>query len=625
MTSGEVPNTLWARAFVDELARAGVRDVCVAPGSRSTPLVLAFGKHGAFRLRVHLDERSAGFFAVGIGKATGVPAVVLTTSGTATANVFPAVMEAAQGETPLLVLTADRPHRLRDADANQAVDQLRLYGSFVREFFEVGPAVADGPALRHLRTLAGRAVAEAFGAPVGPVHLNFPFDRPLEPQAESPAARAAAADFAERYPRAATGRPEGAPYVYVAPRRPLVPEAELAALTRLVRSARRPLLVAGPVADPEALGPAAVRFGAIAGVPVLADPLSGARFHPSAGGHVSSAYDLFLREERVRAALAPDLVIRVGRSPTSAALLDFLDCCDAAEHVVIDPSHRWKDHLALATRVLRGDAADALTRLEDLIAAERNVLGSAGVQTGAAPGDADDEGAVQQEAGWTTLWSRLEQVSEEALADALAGEPFEGLVAREVVHAMPPGSTLFVASSMPVRDLDAFSGVRDVPVRVLGNRGTSGIDGIVSTTLGVAAGIGAPVVALLGDLALFHDSNGLLAAREPDVRAIFVVVNNDGGGIFHFLPIRQHEPHFTRLFATPHGLDPARLAALYDLPHERVPPAGVRKRLHAALAAGGSRVLEVRSDREANRTRRDEVIEAVRAAAAVHLSPTEGT
>ena len=600
-----VPNTLWARAFVAELARAGVRDVCVAPGSRSTPLVLAFAEHGAFRLRVHLDERSAGFFALGIGKATGVPAAVLTTSGTATANLFPAVMEAALAETPLLVLTADRPHRLRDADANQAVDQLRLYGSFVREFFEVGPAAEDGPALRHLRTLAGRAVADALGAPAGPVHLNFPFDRPLEPQPESPAARAAAAEFAEQDPRAATGRPEGAPYVYVAPRRTLVPEAELIGLTRRLRAARRPLLVAGPVADPEAVGPAAVRFAAIAGLPLLADPLSGARFRPSAGGHVSAAYDLFLREDRVRRALAPDLVIRVGRSPTSAALLDFLDGSDAAEHVVIDPSHRWKDHLALATHVLRGEAADAITRLEELIAVER------------------DDGEGGAEAGWMALWSRLERAAEEALTIALAGEPFEGLVAREVVHALHPGGTLFVAGSMPVRDVDAFSGVSDVSIRVLGNRGASGIDGIVSTALGVAAGTGGPVVALLGDIALFHDGNGLLAARDVDARAVFVVVNNDGGGIFHFLPIRQHEPHFTRLFATPHGLDPARLAALYDLPHERVAPAQVGERLRAALAAGASRLLEVRSEREANRVRRDEVVKVVCAAAAAQLAPAE--
>ena len=204
--SGLDRNTLWAGAFADELARAGVSEVCIAPGSRSTPLALAFALHGGFRLRVHLDERSAGFFALGIGKAYGVPAVVLTTSGTAAANLFPAVIEASQAETPLLVLTADRPHRLRDGDANQTIDQLRLFGPFVREFIDVAPASAEGPALRHLRALAGRAVASAVGAPAGPAHLNFPFDTPLEPTASAePPAELEQAD-----PRAALGRPESA-------------------------------------------------------------------------------------------------------------------------------------------------------------------------------------------------------------------------------------------------------------------------------------------------------------------------------------------------------------------------------------------------------------------------------
>ena len=588
--SGLDRNTLWASAFADELARAGVLEVCLAPGSRSTPLALAFARHGGFRVRVHLDERSAGFFALGTGKASGVPAVVLTTSGTAAANLFPAVIEASQGETPLLVLTADRPHRMRGGDANQTIDQLRLFGPFVYEFFEVAPAAVEGPALRHLRSLAGRAVASAVGAPAGPVHLNFPFDRPLEPiaSAELPTV------LEQADPRAALGRLESAPYVDVSPRRPRVGDSELGLLEERLRVARRPLLVAGPAAD-QALGAAVSRFADATGVPLLADPLSGARYRAAAVGRAFGAYDLFLRDGPVCAALAPDLVIRVGRSPTSAALLDYLDTCGAGVHAVIDPSHRWKDHMGLATHVLRGDAADALDRL-----AER---------TGPIPG----------KAGWSGRWSAVEDAAARAIDSALTGEPFEGQVARDVLDAVPPGGTLFVSNSMPVRDLDAFGGVRDQELSVLGNRGASGIDGIVSTALGVAAGAHQPVVALLGDIALLHDGNGLLATREADARVVFVVVNNDGGGIFHFLPIREHEPHFTRLFATPHGLEPARLAALYDLPYQTVEPGAVGEAVGAALAAGGSRLIEVRSDREENRRRREAVVEMVRAAAAARL------
>ena len=586
-------NALWAGAFVDELARAGVRDVCVAPGSRSTPLVLAFAGHGGFRMRVHLDERSAGFFALGVGKATGVPAAVLTTSGTATANLFPAVMEAAQDETPLLVLTADRPHRLRDSDANQAVDQLRLYGPFVREFFDVAPPAVEGPALRHLRTLAGRAAAAAVGHPAGPVHLNFPFDRPLEsmPDADD-------SGFAERHPSAARGRTGGGPFVVVTPRRPVAADEELDALAERVRRAHRPMLVAGPAADAAGVGAAALRFAATTGMPLLADPLSGARYGCPEGGRALAAYDLFLREQRARLELCPDLVVRIGRSPTSAVLLEYLDDCGAGAYVLIDPSHRWKDHLAAATHVVRGDPADALGRLSE------RLTGGVG------------------DLAWGAAWNRLEDAAADAIATALAGDPFEGVVARQVVDAVPAGGILFVSNSMPVRDVDAFGGTRSEALRALGSRGASGIDGIVSTALGVAVGAGEPVVALLGDLALLHDGNGLLATREPDARVVFVVVNNDGGGIFHFLPVREHEPHFTPLFATPHGLEPARLAALYGLPHERVEPAAVGERVRAALSDRhtASRLIEVRTDRGENQRRRDAAVAAVRAAVAARLN-----
>ncbi len=595
-------NTPWARAFVEEMVRAGVRDVCIVPGSRSGPLVLACARMGALRLRVHLDERSAGFFALGVGRATGVPAAVITTSGTAAANLFPAVVEASLSETPLLVLTADRPHRLRDADANQAIDQLRLYGPYVREFFEVAPPSTEGSALRHLRTVASRAVAGANGLPAGPVHLNFPFDLPLEPAApagDTPTRGGrATTDALDDEPRAVRGRPDDRPYVVVSRRRPLLAEEELESLRQRLATSRRPLLVAGPAPEALAVGRAVARFAAALGVPVLADALSGARFRALDGACVYGGYHLFLQETDVRAALVPDLVMRVGRTPISAVLSEYLEGLSADAHVVIDPSHRWKDHVAVATHVLRGDAADALERLAT-------------------------SGAARPDPAWCALWTRLERAVEDALAEPLAAvgpeHRFEGMVARQVVGAVPVDGTLFVSSSMPVRDVDAFGGTRAEPIRVLGNRGASGIDGIVSTALGVAAGAGRPVVALIGDIALLHDANGLLAAREPDVRAVIVVVNNDGGGIFHFLPVRDHEPHFTRLFATPHGVEPERLAALYGVPWERVEPAALADRVRGALAAGGVRMIEIRTDREVNRDRREAATMRARAAAAAAL------
>jgi 2-succinyl-5-enolpyruvyl-6-hydroxy-3-cyclohexene-1-carboxylate synthase len=304
-------NTVWARSFADELARTGIRDVILAPGSRSTPLVLAFARDGRFRIRVHLDERSAAFFALGVGKAGGAPAVMLTTSGTAAANVFPAVVEAGESEVPLLVLTADRPPRLRGADANQTVDQLRLYGRHARAFFDAPSPELGGPELRHLRTLACRAVAASLGPPAGPVHVNFPFDKPLEP-VEPPES------FAREHPLALGGRPDGAPFVEVTAGRRSAPEKELAAVAELLAT-ERGVIVAGPCPEPARLGPAVWDLAAGTGFPVLADPLSGARYGAARGAHVVAAYDLFLRDRAVMDRLAPSLVLRVGASPTSAA------------------------------------------------------------------------------------------------------------------------------------------------------------------------------------------------------------------------------------------------------------------------------------------------------------------
>ncbi|MEQ9399322.1 MAG: 2-succinyl-5-enolpyruvyl-6-hydroxy-3-cyclohexene-1-carboxylic-acid synthase [Longimicrobiales bacterium] len=579
--------TRWARAFVDELARCGVEEVVVAPGSRSTPLVLALAADGRFRMRVHLDERSAAFFALGVGKATGRPGAVVTTSGTATANLYPAVVEAAQSETPLLVLTADRPARLRDADANQAIDQVRMYGGYAKAFFETAQPELNGPALRHLRGLACRAVAAAMGSPAGPVHVNLPFDKPLEPVADTP--DVPVLDAGQRL--AAHGRPDGRPYVDVVPARATADGATLDALIARLRESRRPVVVAGPSARAADVGPAAVAFAGALGAPLLADPLSGGRFAVGAPDVGVAGYDLFLRDPSVREALAPDLVVRVGAGATSASLQGWLAAHGGADHVVIDGDGRWKDHAALATRYLRADATHTLRAL-----AER-------LEAADGPGEPDGNGT------WTARWRAVDRAARDALGNGPAGG-HEGAATAAAAAAVPDGGTLFVSSSMPVRDLDAFSTPQGRAVRVHGNRGASGIDGIVSTAFGAAAG---PTVCVLGDLALFHDQNGLLFARDGDRPVVFVLIDNDGGGIFHMLPVADHEPHFTRFFATPHGLDFAHTAALHGLPLEDRPAAEVEEAVRAALDAGGTRIVRVRTERVQGQAERRTVAAAVAA------------
>lgn len=603
MTPAANRNQLWARALVDELARAGVTDVVVSPGSRSTPLVLAFAGDPRFRITVQVDERCAGFLALGMGRGNGRPAVVVTTSGTAGANLYPAVVEASQGEVPLLVLTADRPHALRDSDANQAIDQLRLFGPFVRAFHEVAPPSVEDGALRHLRMLAGRAVATAIGAPAGPVHLNLPFQKPLEP---TPVPGDVPPRFPEEHPLAAGGRPGGTvPFVRIAPRRSRASAAEVAWLQEALTAALRPVLVAGPVTDCDAVGPALQRFALRAGVPLLADPLSGGRYGAEAETPVTAFHDLVLRSPEARKALRPDLVIRVGASPTSAAVLGWLGGLGDVRQVVVDGGGRWKDHLAVAAEMLPVDPVDLLDRV------------AAGVEPG--------RGTGPSRRGWQELWQALGEAAGAAVAGD-AGPPFEGTVLAAAARALPAGGEFYVSSSMPVRDLDAFVPPRPERLHVRGNRGASGIDGIISTALGVRLTTTGPMVAVLGDLAFYHDMNGLLAVRNSRPDLVFVVIQNDGGGIFHLLPIRNHEPDFTPYFATPHGLDFARAAALYELPHRLVPAGAdtVEREVARALEAGGPWILEVRTDREENRRRHEEVAAAVAARVQTVLAGSGG-
>jgi 2-succinyl-5-enolpyruvyl-6-hydroxy-3-cyclohexene-1-carboxylate synthase len=575
--SDQAANTAWARAFVDELARADVREVIVAPGSRSTPLVMAFAADGRFRVRVHLDERSAAFFALGVGKASRSPAVVVTTSGTAVANLYPAVVEASTAEVPLLVLTADRPPRLRGADANQTIDQVRMFGGYVREFFEAPEPVLEGPSLRHLRTLAARAVAAAVGRPAGPAHVNLPFDKPLEPN-DVPE------DFIRAHPLAARGRPGGAPFVRVSNARAQSTTQEIEALADEIASTHG-VIVAGPFPEPARLGPAVCELAAATGFPVLADPLSGARFGPASGAYRVAAYDLFLRDASVRQRLRPGVIVRVGASPTSAALVEWMLQHNGVPHIVIDAGGRWKDHAATATRYIEADPEDTLRAL------------ASRCQRTAAP-------------EWGELWSRVEGAAFEALGNA-RGDLLEADVWGAVQAALAHGTPLFVSSSTPVRDLDALALPREEGLEVFANRGASGIDGVVSTAFGVASQRRGVTVCVIGDLAFFHDQNGLLWSREADAVVVFVLVDNDGGGLFQALPIASHEPHFTRFFATPHGLDFQHAAALYGLSLSDVAIPDLGDALSDAVREGRTTVLRVKSDRAASHAKRQELVAAV--------------
>ncbi|QFU83787.1 2-succinyl-5-enolpyruvyl-6-hydroxy-3-cyclohexene-1-carboxylic-acid synthase [Natronorubrum aibiense] len=582
------PATLWGRVLVDELAKGGLEAVCIAPGSRSTPLTVAFAAHPEIDVYSHLDERSAAFFALGRARRTGEPTALVCTSGTAAANFHPAVMEADQARVPLLVLTADRPAELRDSGANQTVDQVKLYGDAVRWYAELPDPEADERKVRSLRTTAARALAETGGPDPGPVHLNCPFRKPLEPL-EVPDAVPDA--FAETL--AGTGREDA--FVETETGSMTLEADRLRPLLAALEDAERPLIVAGP-ADPAAIsGLNPEHVVAVAdrvGAPILADPLSNLRFgpHVETGSDyrcVYGGYDGYISELP-----APDVVVRVGASPTSKPLRHALRDSDARQFL-LDPAGAWREATFTATELLATDLGSAFETLAELFE------NGAAIET-----DVDEEWRARFDAAERTHW----RVRDDALAaDALESvdEPFEGAVLATVFEAATDPATIFVSNSMPIRDADRFARPQRADLTVLGNRGASGIDGITSTALGAGSATDDPLVLVTGDLAFYHDSNGLLAVDRCDVDATIVLLDNDGGGIFHKLPIEDFEPPFTAQFKTPHGLEFEPLGDLYGLEFDRVEPHEFGDAYRESLESAGTQVLAVDFESEANHRRRD--------------------
>lgn len=568
----------YVAAFVEELARAGVRSVCIAPGSRSAPLALTIASHPSLRSWVHLDERSAGFFALGMARAGGVPVALLCTSGTAATNFLPAIVEAGRACVPLIVLTADRPPELRDVGAAQTIDQNQLYGGNVKWFVDVALPEATPEMLRYVRTLACRATAMARATPAGPVHLNFPFREPLVPVAAEPPSGMSDGDALAWY-----GRPDGAPWVVVDDAPPVATRQTVERIATQLLGARRPLLICGPQFD-SSLAPPLAALASRIGAPLLADPLSQVRWGTHDRSAVIDRYDAALRADGT-AALAPDLVLRIGALPTSKVLLQYVQRHATARHIVVD-SARWPDPTLLAAELVH---ADPRTLCELLL--ERGMR------------DSNAHGADGQ---WLPTWQRLNTDAGAALTAYMATleEPFEGSVLAEVAALLPAGGTLFVSSSMPVRDLDAFAAGNARPIRVLANRGANGIDGVVSSALGVAATRGegdGPLVLVIGDLAFYHDMNGLLAARLHALDVTIVVINNDGGGIFSFLPQAAYPSHFEQLFGTPHGLRFEPVAQLYGASYYSADTVeSLRQGLVAGMTGRGLHIIEIRTDRARN-------------------------
>lgn len=583
-TEGDVAATYCA-TLVDEWVRSGLTDAVVSPGSRSTPMALALAARDDVRLQLHHDERSASFMALGIGAATGRPAALLCTSGTAAAQFHAAVVEAHQAFVPMLVLTADRPSELQGVGAPQTIDQRDLYGTSVRWYCEPGaPAPGGAP---WWRDLARDAWSRSLGERPGPVHLNLAFREPLV----------------------------GTPGELPPPRAPMEPivsgarwgltDERLAALIATIQG-RRGVLVAGARAARTDEDAAAVhQLATHLGWPVLADPTSGCRLDRRST--VTTA-DGLLRHPAFAESHRPEVAIRLGGLSSSKALLGWL-ARSGAFQVGVDRYGSCPDpDRVLAERT----PVDIATFCRQLVAA-------------CAPGDPrmpdgdqhPERAADGRPDGWADSWARAEMVARRAIEHRLGthSEATEPAVAIDVMSLLSDDGILVASSSMPIRDLEWFAPARD-RVTVLANRGANGIDGVVSTAVGAASG-GAPTALLIGDVAFLHDSNGLLGVMQRGVNLTVVVIDNDGGGIFSFLPQRDEldATRFEQLFGTPHGVDIAALAAAHGVPSERVATrTGVQAALAGALTRGGPRVVVVDTDRDANVAVHAELHSAIAAA-----------
>jgi 2-succinyl-5-enolpyruvyl-6-hydroxy-3-cyclohexene-1-carboxylate synthase len=547
------PATALATVLVDELVRCGLTDVVLAPGSRSAPLALAVHEQSRVRLHVRIDERSAAFLALGMAKRSGRPVAVVCTSGTAAANFHPAVVEAHESGVPLLVLTADRPPELRETGANQTIDQVKLYGSAVRWSCEVGVPEERPGMVAYWRSLVSRAWHVALDPDPGPVHLNLAFREPLIPDGDESWCEPLDGDATGAWTKVRAATPGSV--LHVPP-------------------TRRGVLVVG---DGAVNVKRYVAAASMAGWPVLAEPNGNARY----GDHALSAHHFLLGVPEFVERYRPEVVVTLGKPGLSRPLLSFLR--RAEEHVVVTPSlARWPDPVRSATQVAQE--------------AEIPVVSG------------DD--------GWLKGWRTADLVARNAVDSVLdeSAEVSEPRLARDLVSAMPGGSLLLAAASMPIRDLDQTMHPRR-GIRILANRGASGIDGLVSTAVGAALAHGNRAYALLGDLAFLHDQNGLVIGprdQRPDL--VLVVVNNAGGGIFSLLPQAAFVEPFERVFGTPHEVDIASVAAAHGVPYARLESmTGLSK----VLAGEGLRIVEARTERAANAAlharMRDAAHEAVRA------------
>lgn len=515
--------SIYVTHFVDGLVRSGLKDVVISPGSRSTPLAMTFSEHEQINKWMIIDERSAAFYALGIAKKTNKPVALVCTSGTAAANYYPAIVEAHHSRVPLIVLTTDRPHELRDVGAPQAIDQIHMFQSEVKWFHEMALPEGTLEMRSYVRQKAIRAMHLAQTGNPGPVHLNFPFREPLVP------------DFTlnglwtdERTEHISHAPLEG---------KKMISDEQLEMVVQAIHGKKRGVIVCGPQIDPS-FAHSITQFASAWGLPILADPLSQIRQGTHAKEHVIDGYDAILRSKSVREALRPDFIIRFGAMPVSKPYLFYVQEHADIHQFVIENNEGYRDPTNNLSHFIYADqraVAEQFAHVQEEQSADQN---------------------------WLKQWNQLNDIAGKHVDVEEEHDVTEGSVVRSIHKHIPEDTVLFAGNSMAIRDVDTFFTETKKNVSLLANRGVNGIDGVVSSALG-AATTGKRVTLLIGDLSFYHDMNGLLAATHYNLNVTIVLVNNNGGGIFSFLPQADDPTHFESLFGTPSHLDFSHAAKMY--------------------------------------------------------------
>ncbi|AXI09834.1 2-succinyl-5-enolpyruvyl-6-hydroxy-3-cyclohexene-1-carboxylic-acid synthase [Oceanobacillus zhaokaii] len=556
--------TRYTANFVDELVKSGITDVVISPGSRSTPLALTFTEHPSIKEWVIIDERSAAFFALGIAKQTKQAVALICTSGTAAANYFPAIVESHYSRVPLIVITADRPHELRGVGAPQAIEQVKLYGDYVKEFHEMALPEGTPEMLNYVRNKAAHAVYIAQEGNPGPVHLNFPLREPLNPDFSLEAIwePTGYGNYERIYQESLDGRKR-------------LTTTQIQLLIEKLQSKKKGVIVCGPQVDDD-FADAITALAAKWGLPILADPLSQVRSGKHDKNNIIESYDAFLRNATIRKQLKPEFIIRFGAMPVSKAYLFYLKENKDVMQFTIENSAGYREPTGNITEFI---FADAVSLCKDLLSQSPEI-------------GFDEK--------WLQAWQDMNHIAKKHLLADVEDKITEGEAVRALVDVTPESSSVYVANSMPIRDFDTFMLTTDKSFTVLANRGANGIDGLLSSGIG-AATAGNPVTIVSGDLSFFHDMNGLLAAKHYQLNVTILLINNNGGGIFSFLSQANDKKHFEALFGTPLNIDFKHAVNMYGGKYILAKTeAELKELLKKSYQENGLHVIEIQTDRTDN-------------------------